>query len=239
MKKTVIRISGDSSDSEIVFAELSRAYRELLRSRRQPARYRRLLEEYVNKSQHLTEVMRVEYRRCTLKTWSAKSFSGWNASTEVLKALRRVVFHRAAFLLNPVELLVYEREAVERMFPKVCGEVSERHRESRYRLVRGTCFVANPFEKRRISSGMGIPRRSGKPTSAEDFWFQLKTFMSYEISHRLQDETLSRQFIKAGTHDVSVIAIKSFPVLKRYFLYYQRELGENCLAGCEHSTIEA
>jgi len=224
MARLLDRIRCDPHDSEIVYLELERAYRELLRSRRQPAKYRRSFEEYVGKTQQLTEVMRVEYKRNTGKPWAARLFSGWTPQTEALKAIRRATFHQMPLLLDTVEIGVYPREAVERMFPGSGHHRTERHRNSPYGIIKGTSFVERPFARRIITSGMGIPKRSGRPQSAGDFWFPLKTFVGYEISHRLVDEDLQKALSKAGTRDAGVLALRTFPVYKRYFLAYVAKL---------------
>lgn len=210
----------DPSGSEVVFAELERAYNEMMTCRRFPAKFRRSFDEFLYKCHQLTEVMRKEYPKETSKAWAASSFGGWNKYTAALKAIRNAVVHGTPLILHEVIISIYP--AAPLCFMR--NELGPRQTAAGLRIIKGTCFIEAPFREEVFLPNVGFPSPNGQ------FVFPLKEFVSYELLWSSFDTETNKAVHKTGTTDVISMVLKSYPVMCDYFSYYQQMLKQNKIA---------
>ncbi|MFQ2301365.1 hypothetical protein ACK32U_16595, partial [Aeromonas dhakensis] len=79
--------------ADIIFSDLDEIYFQIMNSRRKPKHFRHLFEQYIVKSQQLTDVMRREFKNLTGRSWSASDFLEWTLYTKILKSLRNAALH--------------------------------------------------------------------------------------------------------------------------------------------------
>ena len=84
----------------LVFQDLVDAHKRLRENEESPKDVRRAFHDFVNHSQKLTSYMRREFKARTGDKWVAKNFSGWNAVTELFKALRSIDEHEEPIVLR-------------------------------------------------------------------------------------------------------------------------------------------
>jgi hypothetical protein len=209
----------DPLGTTVVFEDLRKAYEDLTSSRRFPLKFRRAFDEYVYRSQQLTEVMRREYSRYTATAWDAASFSGWNAFTRTLKALRRETYHGTPLVLYETTLSVYPaiRFVTDR------EPIGPRQAAAGIRLMEGTLLVERPFSEKIITPGVGFPKEDGT------YAIPTKEFVSYKLRSHSFDVSTQKCLEQAGTTDAVLIALRSFPVLRVYFSHYEAALRANTL----------
>jgi len=211
----------DPSSSEVVFVDLKNSYSEILVSRRYPTRFRRAFDEYVYRSQQLTEVMRREYSREVGAQWNASSFPYWNAYTDMLKAVRRATYHGIPLVLHEYTLSVYP--AVE--FATDHKEIGQRQIKAGVRLIETTSFVDMPFSELLTTPRIGFPRKSiGSKSPFDTHIFPIKEFVSYKLQWNLLENGVRAASNRAGTTDVVRIVLRSFPILEKYYGFYRENL---------------
>jgi len=216
--------------TQIVAEDLKRLYYEINNSRRYPFRFRRAFELYIYKSQQLTETMRKEFRSLTGNNWVAGEFEGWNAYTNILKALRNATYHGYPLALHGTALALYQ--GVE--FATDIEPLSELDFVRGYRVMESTLFAEQPFDEEVCSISVGFPIKNiaqSGPTHA----FPLKEFISYKITWRLLDEGVRKATDKAGTTDAVKITLHSYPALVAYSKYYASVLNKNNINEDVHS----
>lgn len=205
----------DLLKTQIIAEDLKRLYFEINNSRRHPFRFRQAFEQYVYKSQQLTETMRKEFHSLTGKNWTAGEFEGWNAYTNILKSLRNATYHGHPLALHGTAFTLYP--GVE--FATDATPPSELIIARGYRIVESTLFIELPFDEEFIPISAGFPIKNvmpGGPTHA----FPLKEFISYKLTWSLLEEGVRKATDKAGTTDVVKITLHSYPVLVAYSKYY-------------------
>ena len=207
----------DPSGTELVFEELRRSYSGIVNSRRFPGRFRQHFDTYLYKSHQLTEVMRREYKAATGLVWVASDFNGWNVYTAAIKALRNAVAHGAPLTLHESILTVYPAVAfvTDSIVP------TPRKLGARIRLTISTCFVDLPFQEEIITPYAGYLSIEG------EYIYPLKEFVSYEIPWHILEAGARAALRGAKTCDVVRLVLHSYPVLLRYYMYYQSKLQEN------------
>lgn len=213
----------DPTGTELVFADLNRAYKEMMVSRRYPSRFRRSFDEYLYRSQQLTEVMRKEFLRATGKAWIASEFPGWNMYSAAVKAIRNAVVHGTPLVLHEVIISIYP--AVP--FGFWGKEIGPRQTAAGVRIITGTCFVGAPFRDEITTPNIGFPSLDG-----QTHIFPLKEFVSYELPWPMFDTETNSIVSKTGTTDVIRLVLGSYPILCQYFCYYQlmlKSLSEKSL----------
>ncbi len=212
----------DLLKTQIVAEDLKRLYYEINNSRRYPFRFRQVFEQYIYKSQQLTETMRKEFRSLTGKNWVAGDFTGWNEYTTVLKALRNATYHGHPLALHGTALTLYP--GVE--FATDIDPPSELDFVRGYRIMKSTLFIELPFDEEILPISAGFPIKninSGGPTHA----FPLKEFISYKLTWRLLEAGVRKAVDKAGTTDAVKITLHSYPALAAYCKYYESVLNKN------------
>jgi hypothetical protein len=95
-------------DTEIVFRDLSQAYKKLHESYESPNMVRFWFITFVTLTQKLTETMRKEYSAITTLKWKPVTFPGWNAVTEFFKELRNTDYHKLPIRIMIIQTQVYE-----------------------------------------------------------------------------------------------------------------------------------
>lgn len=206
----------DPLGTTVVFRDLHDAYREMMNGRRFPAKFRRAFDEYVYRSQQLTEVMRKEYSAQTGRPWNASGFTGWNDFTDALKALRRNTYHGVPLVLYETTLAVYP--AVQ--FVTDEAPIGPRQSAAGVRLIHGTLFITSPFREKILMPSMAVPAKDGSGLVRP-----LKEFVSYQLRWHVLDSSAKASLQRVNTTDVIRIVANSFPVYKRYFAYYEAALS--------------
>ena len=212
----------DLLKTQIVAEDLKRLYCEINISRRYAFRFRQAFEQYIYKSQQLTETMRKEFHALTGNNWVAGNFTGWNEYTNILKALRNATYHGHPLALHGTALTLYP--GVE--FATDADPPSELDFVRGYRIMESTLFIELPFDEEFLPISAGFPIKNitpGGPTHA----FPLKEFISYKLTWRLLDEGVRKATDKAGTTDAVKITLHSYPALAAYSKYYASVLNEN------------
>ncbi|MBG0847957.1 hypothetical protein H3222_22430 [Pseudomonas chengduensis] len=212
----------DLLKTQVVAEDLKRLYYEINNSRRFPFRFRQAFEQYIYKSQQLTETMRKEYHSLTGDNWVAEKFTDWNVYTNILKALRNATYHGHPLALHGTALTLYP--GVE--FATDSEPLSELDFIRGYRVMESTLFIELPFDEEFLPISAGFPIKNitpGGPTHA----FPIKEFISYKLTWRLLEEGVRKATDKAGTTDVVKITLHSYPALVAYSKYYASVLNEN------------
>ncbi|MNZ82291.1 hypothetical protein D3C78_1009850 [compost metagenome] len=212
----------DLLKTQIVAEDLKRLYYEINNSRRYPFRFRQAFEQYIYKSQQLTETMRKEFHSLTGNNWVAGEFTGWNAYTSILKALRNATYHGHPLALHGTVLTLYP--GVE--FATDIEPLPELGLVRGYRVMESTLFIELPFDEEFLPISAGFPIKNitpGGPTHA----FPLKEFISYKLTWRLLEEGVRKATDKAGTTDAVKITLHSYPALVAYSKYYASVLNIN------------
>ena len=212
----------DLLKTQIIAEDLKRLYFEINNSRRHPFRFRQAFEQYVYKSQQLTETMRKEFHSLTGENWAAGEFSGWNAYTNILKSLRNATYHGHPLALHGTAFTLYP--GVE--FATDINPSSELIIARGYRIVESTLFIELPFDEEFIPISAGFPIKNvmpGGPTHA----FPFKEFISYKLTWGLLEEGVRKATDKAGTTDAVKITLHSYPVLAAYSKYYTNILNRD------------
>lgn len=212
----------DLLKTQIIAEDLKRLYYEINNSRRHPFRFRQAFEQYIYKSQQLTETMRKEFHSLTGRNWVAGEFTGWNEYTNILKALRNATYHGHPLALHGTAFTLYP--GVE--FETDTGPLSEFISARGYRVMESTLFIELPFGEEFTPISAGFPIKNvipGGPTHA----FPLKEFVSYKLTWRLLEEGVRKATDKAGTTDAVKITLHSYPVLVAYSRYYANALNDN------------
>jgi hypothetical protein len=83
-----------TTDTEIVFRDLTKANKRLRHKHKNHDAIRRWFGAFVTQSQRLTEVMRKEYKGRTGKNWEAFKFPGWTPVTTLFKNLWKTDLHQ-------------------------------------------------------------------------------------------------------------------------------------------------
>lgn len=211
----------DLRGAQVVAEDLRRLYLEINTSRRYPFKFRQVFEQYIYKSQQLTETMRKEFKALTGKEWAAKDFPGWNPYTEVLKALRNATYHGYPLALHGCVISVYE--GVE--FETDTKSLSEITLIRGCRVMKSTLFVELPFDEEVVPMSAGYPIKDACP-GCSTHAFPLKDFVSYELTWGLLDEGVRKATDKAGTTDAVKITLHSYSALSAYIKYYESILDE-------------
>lgn len=212
----------DLLKTQIVAEDLKRLYCEINNSRRHPFRFRQAFEQYIYKSQQLTETMRKEFHSLTGNNWLAGEFTGWNEYTNILKALRNATYHGHPLALHGTALTLYP--GVE--FATDIDPPSELDFVFGYRVMESISLIEFPFDEEFLSISAGFPIKNimpGSPTHVLPF----KEFISYKLTWCLLNEGVRKATDKAGTTDAVKITLHSYPVLAAYSKYYASVLNEN------------
>lgn len=204
--------------TEIVAEDLRRLYLNLIGARRFPVEFRHAFEQYIYKSQQLTETMRKEFKRLTGEGWTAKDYSGWNVYTDLLKALRNATYHGYPLALHGCAIAIYKAEE----FSTDQKPLSELNLVRGYRVVKSTFLVEMPFDEAVIGISAGYPLKH--PRDGKTHSYPLKEFVSYELTWGILDAGVRSAAEKAGTVDAVKIALHSYPAIKGYFDYYENRL---------------
>lgn len=208
--------------TQIVAEDLKRLYYEINNSRRYPFRFRQAFEQYIYKSQQLTEAMRKEFYSLTGNKWVAGEFTGWNAYTNILKALRNATYHGHPLALHGTALTLYP--GVE--FATDNAPPSELDFIRGYRVMESTLLIELPFDEEFFSISVGFPIKNitpGGPAHA----FPHKEFISYKLTWRLLAEGVRKATDKAGSTDAVKITLHSYPTLVAYSKYYASVLNKS------------
>ena len=216
----------DPSDTKLIFEDIRNLYYEIISSRRFPMKFRIAFEQYVTKSQQLTETMRKEYHAKTGKKWIALNFPYWNVYTEIIKAIRRATYHGVPLQLHEVTLGIYP--PIEVFSDK--APIQQKWLKRGFRAYKATCFLGLPFSTEHVGSGMGYPRKVKVNNDHQDprnYIFPFKEFVSYELTWNVLENGVKASTDKAKSTDVVKITLKSYPALEKYWAYYSNELREN------------
>ncbi|WP_287030950.1 hypothetical protein [Pseudomonas sp. UBA6310] len=212
----------DLRGTQVVAEDLKRLYIEINTSRRYPFKFRQAFEQYIYKSQQLTETMRKEFKSLTGKEWAAKDFRGWNPCTEILKALRNSTYHGYPLALHCCAISVYE--GIE--FETDSKPLSEITLIRGYRIMKSTLFAELPFDEEVCPMSAGYPIKHARP-GCSTHAFPLKDFVSYELTWGLLDEGVRKATDKAGTTDAVKITLHSYSALSAYIKYYEHVLDQH------------
>ncbi|WP_036185565.1 hypothetical protein [Marinobacterium lacunae] len=206
--------------TEVVAEDLRRLYHDLNGSRRYPVKFRYAFEQYIYKSQQLTETMRKEFKFLTGDSWAANKYPGWNAYTEILKALRNATYHGYPLALHGCALAIYEGEE----FATDLKPLDELDLVRGYRVMASTFLIEMPFDEEVVPMSAGYPLKY--PLGAKTHSYPIKEFVSYELTWCLLEAGVRSATKKAGTVDSVKIVLHSYPALKGYIEYYERTLDE-------------
>ena len=190
-------------------------------------RIRTAFEQYVTKSQQLTEIMRKEYHARTGKKWHASEYSGWNNFTDTLKAIRNATYHGVPLQLNVVTIGIYPPIEIYSDEEELPIEWVQRG----FRAFKGTSFVGLPFSSQVAVPGVGYPKKypiSSNSNDRRNYIYPFKEFVSYELTNKLLENGVKIFSDKIQTTDVVSITLKSFPILHNYWVFYCNELENNC-----------
>ncbi len=218
----------DLRSTQVCFLDLQHAYEQALQHRRHPAIFRRRLEDYILKSQQLTETMRREYAQHTGARWCASRFEGWSVHTAMLKALRHVITHERPLRLNTVTLTFYPREALEKNHPAWAAK----QRRSRFNLgwVYELSCVDRPFQAETFGPGLLLPvEPSAQPEFPMRFYRPFHSFVGYEFDWSVLTEDV-RKHVEAGVKNDAVhLLLRTYPRLSAYFQFYESILRNDSL----------
>lgn len=207
-----------TTKSKLVFSDLTKLYDDLNNIRRDRASFRVAFESYLFKSQQLTEVMRSEFRQMTGLKWEASKFKGWNNYTSALKKIRNAAAHGSPIALYDLILSVYPN--VSFTLDRVNEDYSLDNR--RIRLTETRAFISDPFEREFSSVIKAFQQGNGSNT------YPLKEFVSYEL--RLDIMGINKlDGFESLRLDVIKLLLHSYPVLKKYYALYEKELNCNLL----------
>ncbi|WP_020210939.1 hypothetical protein [Gilvimarinus chinensis] len=204
----------DPRKTTVIAEDLRLLYEALILSRRNPDQFRRNYDQYIYKSQQLTEAMRKEYKIYTGESWAASKFDGWNGYTEVLKHLRNMTYHGTPLVLNVSILSVYpavefeiDQEPIEKFIIK-----------NKYRILEKRSFIAFPFDKEprhAINSFLKkqIPSKNSK--DPDNYAYPLKEFITYKFQHQLVCDKVISALNLSGDLDAVKLLFHSYPILKK------------------------
>tara|TARA_R100000353_G_scaffold89567_1_gene66226 strand:- start:934 stop:1686 length:753 start_codon:yes stop_codon:yes gene_type:complete len=214
------------SKTEVVYKDLYRLYNKINSSRRHPRAFRNAFESYIFKSQQLTEAMRSEYKKKTQLDWLASEFQGWNGFTNALKRMRNAALHGCPIELDEAAISIYPyvKFAADRD-----GDVI-RCIAGRYRAVQGRSFINDAFSENFTSFGPAFARKyklNDDPDSPKNYVYPVKEYVFYEFKFDLLDEGVLKDLKEEGRVDALKIVLKSFPVLRRYMIFFRCRLRKN------------
>lgn len=86
-------------DTSILFNDIRDVYDEFQKAQ-SPKAVRRLFCSFLTQTQQLTDIMRVEFKELTGKSWEAKTFSGWTKTSAYFKKLRNMHVHASLARIN-------------------------------------------------------------------------------------------------------------------------------------------
>jgi hypothetical protein len=164
--------------------------------------------------------MRKEFKSLSGNIWTAKNYSGWNAYTEILKALRNATYHGYPLALHGCALAIYKGEE----FATDSRPLDELDLVRGYRVMASTFLIEMPFDEEVVPMSAGYPLKY--PRGGKTHSYPLKEFVSYELTWGLLDAGVRSATKKAGTIDAVKIVLHSYPILKGYVEYYERKLDE-------------
>lgn len=214
----------EPTKTQLVFGDLCQLYIDINKNRRNPRFFRLAFESYVFKSQQLTEAMRSEYKQQTGEKWCASVFNGWNEYTNSVKKIRNAALHGYPIVLD---------EAVLRIYPNLEFSIDTENEDlppKKFRAVICRSFIPTPFSETFCSGGFGYQlkkRASSDPSSRENYAFPIKEYVFYELRWDLLDLGVFSDIAIGQRTDAIKLALKSFPIFKRYMQYYENELEKN------------
>lgn len=162
----------------------------------------------------------MEFKSLTGDMWAANKYSGWNAYTEILKALRNATYHGYPLALHGCALAIYEGEE----FITDLKSLDKLDLVKGYRVMASTFLIEMPFDDEVVPMSAGYPLKY--PRGGKTHAHPLKEFVSYELTWGLLEAGVRSATEKAGTVDAVKIVLHSYPVLKGYIEYYERTLDE-------------
>ena len=217
----------DYSSAEIVIGDMDYLFNVMMTSRRKQRKFRLSFEQYIVKSQQLTDVMRKEYSRKTDHKWIASDYTGWNENTNILKKLRNVVLHQVPLMFYEVTYSVYP--AVQ--FATEDKDVSLAAKERGFRTSKGVVTVDMPFSEKTEPFSAGWPLKKPvhpEPNHRSNFAYPLKEFISYEIKWSHLSE--AGGVLQKGPYDVVKLLLSAHPIYLKYYDYYTVLVKKNAWA---------
>lgn len=205
--------------SEVIYYDLSKLYTKLNNIRRDRKAFRLAFESYLFKSQQLTETMRREFHEKTGLKWEASKFQGWNIYTAALKKIRNAAVHGHPIILYDSILSVY---------PNVSFSLDSKDKsysldnKRRFRLTSTRSFISDPLLNDFQYTNTGFLSNN------KDYIFPLKEFIYYELRLDMMDINKLDGYEIARV-DVIKLLLHSYPVLKKYMLFYKQVLNNNLL----------
>lgn len=207
--------------ADIIFSDLDEIYFQIMNSRRKPKHFRHLFEQYIVKSQQLTDVMRREFKNLTGRSWSASDFLEWTLYTKILKSLRNAALHGEPIIFNEVIISIYP--AVE--FSIDTEPLDEEELTREFRVFKATCFIDNPFAEEFITPHQCYQlkyRTHPNERSMENYAVPIKEFVSYQIQWPLSIEVLKGSSMSCL--DAVKLLLKAHPTLRKYIKFYREQL---------------
>jgi hypothetical protein len=207
--------------ADIIFADLDENYSQIMNSRRKPKYFRHLFEQYIVKSQQLTDVMRREFKQLTGCSWSAGDFSEWTIYTKTLKSLRNAALHGEPIIFNEVIISIYP--AVE--FSLDSEPLDKKDLIRGFRAFKVTCFIDNPFAEAFITPHQCYQlkhRTHPNEKSMENYAVPIKEFVSYQVQWPLSIEILKGSDMSCL--DAVKLLLKAHPTLRKYIKFYRKQL---------------
>jgi hypothetical protein len=197
----------DPAATTIVFRDLEHAAERLRDAQPNPAELRRLLREFVNLTQQLTEVMRHEYSQLTGRKWVPSSFEGWTPTTTLFKRLRSSDYHELPFLIDA------RHEQIVPFAKTSTGKILAFG-------IQSTTEIRDPWRQDSPRSALAMyPAQGDSPLP------EAERTTRFIIRGRTKE--VRKALVEAGTEDVLALTESCMTSLREYFAYYQQCLSRH------------
>lgn len=198
------------TDVETIMADLEVCVAQLQAECVSPSGVRRLFQQFLKLSQQLTEMMRREFKKDSGRRWEASKFNGWDAVSELMKALRTADMHRAVIRLQVGQEVV-------RKLP-IDADIDVKMK------ISGVWSSDNTLADRppgKLGEQLAKREEQGVKLEAPEgtkYWFVIKP-VTRKVERRLDG---------CGNNNVHLLAEQYYQTLRAYHTYYVSELSVSC-----------
>ena len=192
---------------DIVYQDLNDALAEVRNTNVSPIGVRRAFNRFVELSQKLTSVMRVEFYEITKNNWDASSFDGWNNISSFFKELRNVDQHE-----SPITIQVHERQ----YYPVgIEGDTKI--------VIQGTWELADQLSNNPPQGMQLVPAdpNTGGPSETELYLMERR---EYEFYLYPRTEKLEKMLMAIGTRNIHLLSEQYFDILQAYYVHYSHKI---------------